>query len=351
ASSVDAVNGSQLFATNTNVTNLDNRVTTVEGDMTSIRSGLNNTGIGLVQQAGAGEALTVGKDTDGNEVNFAGTAGERVLSGVAAGTADTDAVNVSQLKASGLIGNNGQTIAAVTYDTNANGMPNYNSITLGGGLSAGPVVLTNVASGTSQYDAVNFGQLSELKDYVTSIDGRVTTVENSGGSNPYFNANDTQPNSGDQAVINAAVPGAGTGSTAAGSGATVAGNYGTAVGSNASAAADNTVAIGSGAQANAANSVALGHDSVADRAGSVSVGSAGNERQVTNVAAGTASTDAVNVGQLNDSIAAAVGPLPAGTTAKDYTDQRIAGVQNQINDVAKGAYSGVAAATALTMIP
>ncbi|MGF6605083.1 autotransporter adhesin, partial [Paraburkholderia sp. GAS448] len=31
--------------------------------------------------------------------------------------------------------------------------------------------------------------------------------------------------------------------------------------------------------------------------------------------------------------------------------QRIAGVQNQINDVAKGAYSGVAAATALTMIP
>ncbi|MGF6605075.1 autotransporter adhesin, partial [Paraburkholderia sp. GAS448] len=36
ASSVDAVNGSQLFATNTNVTNLDNRVTKNEGDITGI---------------------------------------------------------------------------------------------------------------------------------------------------------------------------------------------------------------------------------------------------------------------------------------------------------------------------
>jgi autotransporter adhesin len=55
----------------------------------------------------------------------------------------------------------------------------------------------------------------------------------------------------------------------------------------------------------------------------VSVGSAGNDRQITNVAAGTAPTDAVNVQQLN----AATG------------------------SVARTAYSGVAAATALAMIP
>jgi autotransporter adhesin len=90
---------------------------------------------------------------------------------------------------------------------------------------------------------------------------------------------------------------------------------------------------------------------VADRANTVSVGSAGNERQVTNVAAGTATTDAVNVGQLNDSIGAAVGNLPAGMTAKNYTDQQINSVQNSVNQVAKSAYAGIAAATALTMIP
>ncbi|MBK3786341.1 hypothetical protein G3A43_39755, partial [Paraburkholderia aspalathi] len=53
----------------------------------------------------------------------------------------------------------------------------------------------------------------------------------------------------------------------------------------------------------------------------------------------------VNVGQLNSSVAQGV------QQANSYTNQQIAGVQNQINDVAKAAYSGVAAATALTMIP
>jgi len=109
--------------------------------------------------------------------------------------------------------------------------------------------------------------------------------------------------------------------------------------------------MGANASATAANSVALGANSVADRANTVSVGSAGNERQVTNVAAGTATTDAVNVGQLNDSISAAVGNLPAGMTAKDYTDQQINSVQSSVNQVARNAYSGIAAATALTMIP
>lgn len=83
----------------------------------------------------------------------------------------------------------------------------------------------------------------------------------------------------------------------------------------------------------------------------MSVGSAGNERQVANVAAGTQTTDAVNVGQLNESIATAVGDLPAGMTSKDYTDQQIQKVQAGVNDVARNAYSGIAAATALTMIP
>jgi autotransporter adhesin len=38
------------------------------------------------------------------------------------------------------------------------------------------VVLTNVANGTSQYDAVNFGQLSALQDQVTDLNGQVSNL-------------------------------------------------------------------------------------------------------------------------------------------------------------------------------
>jgi autotransporter adhesin len=79
----------------------------------------------------------------------------------------------------------------------------------------------------------------------------------------------------------------------------------------------------------------------------VSVGSATQQRRVTNVAAGTQTTDAVNVGQLNEAMASAVGNLPAGMTTKDYTDQQISAMQNSVNQVAKNAYAGVAAAMAM----
>src|SRR5204863_7572667 len=86
AVSTDAVNGSQLFNTNSNLANLQ----------TQVSGGT----IGLVQQAGPGQPITVGATTDGTVVNFAGTAGNRVLTGVAAGAlsaSSTDAVNGSQL--------------------------------------------------------------------------------------------------------------------------------------------------------------------------------------------------------------------------------------------------------------
>jgi autotransporter adhesin len=155
------------------------------------------------------------------------------------------------------------------------------------------------------------------------------------------------------------MPGTGVGSTAAGAGAAASGNYATVVGANASAAADNatavganaaatgvnSTAIGAGAQAANANSVALGQGSVTDRDNSVSVGSAGNERQITNVARGTESTDAVNVGQMQDSVAQGV------SQANAYTDQRIGAMSQQINDVAKKSYSGSAAAIAIANLP
>ena len=86
ANSTDAVNGSQLFATNSNVSSLQ----------TQINSG----SIGLVQQAGPGQPITVGAQTDGTVVDFTGTAGTRRLTGVSAGAltaSSTDAVNGGQL--------------------------------------------------------------------------------------------------------------------------------------------------------------------------------------------------------------------------------------------------------------
>jgi autotransporter adhesin len=82
----------------------------------------------------------------------------RQITGVAAGTADSDAVNVSQLR--GVQG----TVAAidqstVKYDTNADGSVNYNSVSMGGSSATGPVTVHNVAPGVAGTDAVNVNQL------------------------------------------------------------------------------------------------------------------------------------------------------------------------------------------------
>nr|WP_321207661.1 YadA-like family protein [Paraburkholderia domus] len=119
---------------------------------------------------------------------------------------------------------------------------------------------------------------------------------------------------------------AGTNSIAVGNGANAAADGATVIGANSVASGTNSVALGSNAMATAANSVALGANSVASEANTVSVGSAGNERRITNVAPGVNPTDAVNVSQLGS-------------------------VQQGVNRVARNAYSGVAGATALTMIP
>lgn len=91
-----------------------------------------------------------------------------------------------------------------------------------------------------------------------------------------------------------------------------------------------SVAVGGGALADAENSVALGQGSVANEANTVSIGAEGQERRLTNLAAGRNATDAVNMQQFQ---------------------QGMQQVQRDLSSVARGAYSGVAAATALTMIP
>ncbi|WP_429502889.1 YadA-like family protein [Paraburkholderia youngii] len=441
STSTDAVNGSQLHATNQQVdqntksiTNLGDQVTNVYengtkyfhanstgADSSALGEDSVAIGMGAVSNNANDVALGAGSTTSaavgtsgatigGTEYAFAGAnptstvsvgsdGSERTITNVAAGrlsATSTDAVNGSQLYATNRaldqIGSNmtNLDLGVVKYDINTDGTVNYNSVTLGGGRSSGPVVLTNVAAGSSTYDAVNYGQLQALQNEVTNVNSRVTNIENNGGSggnggsgsNPYFNATDTS--SDDSAVVNVAAPGTGAGSTTAGSGAVATGDNGTAVGSNANAsdsavaigsgaaASSGAVAVGQGAQATASSSVALGQDSVADRENTVSVGSAGRQRQVTNVAAGSQATDAVNVSQLTAVVdglggGASIDPTTGAVTGPSYQlsggtysnvgdalsglDDRMNAADQAINDVARGAYSGIAAATALTMIP
>ncbi|WP_250538749.1 MULTISPECIES: YadA family autotransporter adhesin [unclassified Caballeronia] len=230
-----------------------------------------------------------------NTVSVGSANASRQITNVAAGTEDTDAVNVSQLKQAGLIDGDGSSKTAVTYDTGTDGKADYSNLTLGNGTGA--TTIHNVAAGVAGTDAVNVNQMNAALD-------RVTNIAESGG-NPLFAAD------GDRNTEVASATGA----------------HATAMGANANARAD--------------NSVALGASSVADRANTVSVGSAGNERQITNVANGTQDTDAVNVRQLN----------LASAQAQSYTDSRIAGVQSQINNVASTAYGGIAAAMAAAGLP
>ncbi|RQR30386.1 YadA family autotransporter adhesin, partial [Burkholderia sp. Bp9142] len=264
ATSTDAVNGSQLFATNENLGNLKDALT--DG--------------GVIDET-TGESLAVVYDsTSKDKVTLAGKAGT-TLSNVAAGKADLDAVNVSQLKSSGLIGEDGKSIAAVTYDKHADGTANYNSVTLGGGKSAGPVTLSNVAKGKAGTDAVNVDQLNDLEDSLTngSIKLKYIKVNTIGGR---------------EAI--ASVP------------------ESVAIGANSWATRPGTLALGSGSRANGLNSVAIGYNSIADDDNTVSVGDADFKRRIVNVEAGIDDSDAVTMKQLADAMNSANTKLDAKMT-------------------------------------
>jgi trimeric autotransporter adhesin len=350
ATSTDAVNGSQLYAThqqvtqntsgittlNTQVTSLDGRVTDNEGNITSLLEKVNNGGIGLVKQDTATGNIMVAAGTGGNGVNMAGTDGPRVISGVANGVDNGDAVTIAQLKAIGAMDPIGNPLTVLTYDDIS-----LDSATLGGALGT---TIRNLSAGliaAGSMQAVNGGQLFDLQQnfqnkfdsltgQVGDLNDRVTVIEQGHGG-PGSGGGSASPGTGDNSLVvgegadasgsntvavgngstasgnNSTATGAGStasgnNSTANGNNAVASGNGSTAVGQGASATGDYATAVGNNANALANNSVALGANSVADRDNSVSVGSQGNERQITNVAAGTARTDAANWGQVQDAV-------------------------------------------------
>ncbi|MGE8571274.1 MAG: YadA-like family protein, partial [Acinetobacter amyesii] len=93
--SKDAVNGGQLWA-------VEQKVDQNANDISNIKNEINNGSIGLVNQETPTSTVTVAKDTGGKTVNVAGTEGERVVTGVAAGQISAeskDAINGAQLNA------------------------------------------------------------------------------------------------------------------------------------------------------------------------------------------------------------------------------------------------------------
>nr|WP_256328838.1 YadA-like family protein [Variovorax sp. YR634] len=89
----------------------------------------------------------------------------RQITGVAAGTADSDATNVAQLKASAAAAKAG----SVQYATNPDGSVNYNQITLGNGQATGGTRISNVAPGILPGDAVNMSQLNQVQSQVGDV--------------------------------------------------------------------------------------------------------------------------------------------------------------------------------------
>ncbi|WP_108627528.1 YadA-like family protein [Achromobacter pulmonis] len=320
------------------------------------------------------------------EVSVGSAGKERRITNVAAGAADTDAVNVSQLKSavSAISANPPGNDRAVTYD-GAAGAPK-DKVTLQGtpstdGGKTGGTIITNVKQGEvskTSTDAVNGSQLYETNQRVENIDVRVSNVENKfvetfsslDNGSRYFKADGTNTDA-DKATVqtgtsgvasgsNAAVSGkngvaigsnavsaaeetvavgagataSASGATATGSGARASGKRSSAVGQKASASGNNSVAVGAGAKASNTNSVALGADSATDRDNSVSVGYAGGERQITNMAAGTAPTDGVNVSQLNDT----------KNDIVNYTNGKLRNLRNDAN-------AGTASAMAMAALP
>jgi len=277
ATSTDAVNGSQLYATNQQVTNNSTAITN-----------LTNGTAGLVQQVGGAPGpgqITVGAQTGGKSISVTGTDGNRVIQGVANGlvsATSTDAVNGSQLFAALTV----EQAQEVTYDD-----PTKARLTLGGttstdgGLTNGTTI-TNLHQGAltaGSTDAVNGSQL-----YATNVN--VTNLLN-GKAGPFQSDN----------TAGAAAPSAsGVNSTAGGFGAVASGANATAIGNGSTASNAGSTALGNGAVSSGANSVAIGAGSNDGGAANVvSFGTVGHERTLTNVAPGVNGTDAVNVNQLN----------------------------------------------------
>lgn len=276
------------------------------------------------------------------------------------------------------MGNGSQTTRGAQTDYTAYNMgtPQNSVGEFSVGSEDGQRQITNVAAGSADTDAVNVGQLkvtdaqvsrntqsiTNLNTQVSNLDTRVTNIENgigdivTTGSTKYFKTNT------DGADANAQ----GADSVAIGSGSIAAAENSVALGTNSVADEANTVSVGSSTQQRRITNVAAGVNNTdavnvaqlkASEAGSVRYetnadgsvnysvlnlgdGSGGTTR-IGNVSAAVNDTDAVNYAQLKRSV----------EEANTYTDQKMGEMNSKIKGVENKMSGGIASAMAMAGLP
>ncbi|WP_096998155.1 YadA-like family protein [Escherichia coli] len=331
--STDAVNGSQLNATNMLIQN-------IAGDTSESYITENGEGINYVRTNDSG---LVFEDASATGVGATAVGYNSVASGdssVAIGQNSSSTIESGIALGSSSVSNRvilqGSRDTSVTEDGVVIGY-NTSDGELLGALSIGDDgkyrQIINVADGSEAHDAVTVRQLQNAI-------GAVATTPSK-----YFHANSTEEDS--LAV--------GEDSLAMGAKTVVNGNAGIGIGLNTLVLADaiNGIAIGSNARANHANSIAMGNGSQTTRGaqtdytaynmdapqnsvGEFSVGSEDGQRQITNVAAGSAGTDAVNVGQLkvtDERVAQNTQSITNLNNQVTNLDTRVTNIENGIGDI------------------
>ncbi|WGB52781.1 YadA-like family protein [Escherichia coli] len=244
------------------------------------------------------------------------------------------------------------------------------------GSADGQRQITNVAAGSADTDAVNVGQLkvtdaqvsqntqsiTNLDNRVTNLDSRVTNIENgigdivTTGSTKYFKANTDGVDASAQ----------GKDSVAIGSGSIAAADNSVALGTGSVAEEENTISVGSSTNQRRITNVAAGvnatdavnvsqlksseaggvrYDTKAD--GSIDYsnitlgGGNGGTTRISNVSAGVNNNDAVNYAQLKQSV----------QETKQYTDQRMVEMDNKLSKTESKLSGGIASAMAMTGLP
>lgn len=387
ATSTDAVNGAQLHAINSTVTQLSYDVAALDGvsvkytDASRTAIALGGNGGTRISNVSAGVAATdavnvaqlnatvsaqVGAVRD-DALLYNQTAGAydatrggstTRVTGVAAGTVDassTDAVNGAQLATTaGSVATHLGGGATVQADGSVSA-PSYALATVATDGSAGTTTYTNVGDALTGL-GTSITNVNQRVDAVAAVNARAVAYDDASKTSITLGGNGgtriTNVAAGDvSATSTDAVTGAQLYATNTTVNALASGREGYVQVNNTAAlpkpvaSGTDSIAMGAGAQAVAANSVAIGSGSVADRAGSVSLGSVGAERQLTNLADGTTLTDAVNVRQLSKGIDGAV------AAANSYTDQKMAQISFDITSLRKDAMAGTAAAMAMSSVP
>ena len=331
--STDAVNGSQLNATNMLIQN-------IAGDTSENYITENGEGINYVRTNDSG---LVFEDASATGVGATAVGYNSVASGdssVAIGQNSSSTIESGIALGSSSVSNRvilqGSRDTSVTEDGVVIGY-NTSDGELLGALSIGDDgkyrQIINVADGSEAHDAVTVRQLQNAI-------GAVATTPSK-----YFHANSTEEDS--LAV--------GEDSLAMGAKTIVNGDAGIGIGLNTLVLTDaiNGIAIGSNASANHANSIAMGSGSQTTRGaqtdytaynmdapqnsvGEFSVGSEDGQRQITNVAAGSADTDAVNVGQLkvtDERVAQNTQSITNLNNQVTNLDTRVTNIENGIGDI------------------